>query len=103
MQLGNQAMFDLSGLAQIVFPLGQLQLGLGLLDLCADGANPIQRRLLILPLGIQLTLLLLQIGQLAFDAFEPFLRSGILFLRQRGALNLELHDLAVELINRGRL
>jgi hypothetical protein len=67
-----------------------------LLELLLDLRAALQLRLLVLPAGGELVGLLLQLRQLLFQGLETLCRAAVLFLGQRGALDLELAHAARE-------
>ena len=75
-----------------------LDLEADLLQLLADLADRLDRLLLLLPVCGQPVLVLLEVGELLFELLETFAGRFILLLAQRLALDLELHDPALDLI-----
>ena len=69
-----------------------------LLELCLDVTNLLDQRLLLLPLGAHPLALLLKIGELALDRGKTIARRSIRLFLERLALDLELPDLALDLV-----
>ncbi len=69
-----------------------------LIDLFLELADGIQLLQLGLPLRLESAGLLLEAGQLLFDALQALLRGRVLFLAQALAFDLELHDASAGLI-----
>ncbi len=72
---------------------------LGLFKLAVENGDGVDGGLFVLPLGLELGGLLLEIGQVLFDFFQPLARGFVLFLAQSRLLDFELHDLALELVD----
>ena len=90
------------GEIQVAGALGFFQLRLGLLDLAVDEAGGVDGGLLVLPLGLEPGGLLLEVGELFFQLLQSGPRSLVLLLLEGALLDLELKDLALELIDLGR-
>ncbi len=102
LELGELAVLQLGGPVQVVLALGALDLDLDLLDLLAQGAQLLDVLLLGAPAGLEGLRLLLEIGQLLLELGETLLGSLVGLLLQGLALDLELHDAAVDLIEFAR-
>ena len=102
-QGGQGAVLEFGGLVEVVAALGLLDLQLHLLDLLLDGAELIDRALLLLPLGVEGALLFAQIGQLLLQPLQPVATGGIGFTAERELLHLQLQDAAIEFIDLLRL
>ena len=76
---------------------------LGLLELLAHLLHAADRVLLGLPLGGHRGRLLLEVGELAVERVEARARRVVVLLGQRGALDLQLQDAAVDLVDLDRL
>ena len=98
-QLGQGAVFQLSGLVEVVVALGLLHLQLHLLNLLFEGLQGINGPFLLLPLGIEAALLLGELSELSLNAFQPFQAGTIRFAPQRELLHLQLQDLAIDFID----
>ena len=68
------------------------------LELLLASAGVLDGVLLLLPVAAEPVARLLQVGQFAFEASEPFGRRGVRFLAQRLRLDFELHDPALDLV-----
>ena len=86
---------------QVGFALGPFGLRLGLLQALLGLADALDRVLLLLPLGLHLLRALIQLGQLGLDRGATLLGRVVLLLSQRGELDLQLHDAAVEFVDLG--
>ena len=62
----------------------------------------LDRLLFLLPVRRQAVLVLLEVGQLLLELLQPLLRRLVRLLAQRLALDLELHDAALDLVELGR-
>ena len=102
LQLRQAAILDLRGEVQIVAALGLFQLELGLLDLAVDDADGVDGGLLVLPLGLELFGLLLEVGQVLLQLLQPLAGAFVLLLLERALLDLQLLDLPLQLVNLGR-
>ena len=97
-QFGQFSVLELGGAVQIVLALGLLDFNASLFQLFAQATQTLHGFLLSLPLGFQGVRIPFQIGQLFFDFLQTVLGSGVGFLLQRLALDLELHDASKDLI-----
>ena len=102
LELRQRAVAQLRGLVQVALALGLLDLPLRPLELLLERADPGDRLLLVLPARPQGVDPLLEPGHLAGDLLEALARGGVLLLRQRGALDLQLHRAALQLVDLGR-
>ena len=98
-QFWNTPVLDLRGRGQIARALSGLLIAPRLLDLAVDDARRINRRLLVLPLTLELRRAFLEVRQLFLQLLQPLARGRILFLFERCLLNLQLQDLTLQLIN----
>jgi len=89
---------DLRRLLVVGVPLGLLQLAAGLLQLLAEGPELVDLFLFGLPLGGECFLLLLGVGQFLFQLGQAFAGGGVLLLAEGLALDFQLHDAAVDLV-----
>ena len=87
---------------EIAFSLGLLELGAEVFDLFRHLLRLADLLLFLEPPGLELRRVFLDVGELFFELRKPFFAGGVLFLFERLALHLELHDLAFELIDLGR-
>ena len=97
-ELGPAAVLKLGGLRVVARALRALDLEPQRFELLLQLARPLNRFLLLLPVGGERVALFLQIGQLLLEPLEPFLGGLVLFLLQRLALDLELHDAPRQLV-----
>ena len=102
LEAGDGFVADLRRLVEVAISLGLLLRAVGLLELAVDDAGGVDGRLLVLPVCLQLVGLLLQLGQGFLELGQALPAGGVLLLLQRCALDLELHDLALELVDLGR-
>ena len=70
-----------------------------LLDFLLEGAERIDGALLLLPLGVETTLLFAQLGQLLIQPLQPITAGGIRLPGQGELFHLQLQDAPIELIN----
>jgi hypothetical protein len=99
LQLRDLAIRDLGRLAEVAGARGLLGLDARLVDGGLDRSHAAQGLLLALPLGLHARRLLLLLGKLSLQGVAPFDGSGILLLLQRLALDLELHHVALHLVD----
>jgi len=97
-QAGQSAVTQFGGPVEVVVAFGFLDGELGRFDILLDMAQDLDGLLLLFPLGQVAALLLLEVGQLLFELFQPVEGSLIGLAAQGLALDFELHDLAVGLI-----
>ena len=97
------AVLQLGCAGVVVAALGGLDLVPRLLDLLLDARHAFDHLPLAAQARIQAAALLLQVGQLALDGRQALLRRGVALLLQRLALDFELHDLALDLVQLGRV
>src|SRR6185437_4211639 len=88
LELRDAAVGDLGGLREIAAACGLLGFDARLIDLLLDLADAAQHLLFLLPLGLHRAGTLAQFGEIALDFLPPLDRAAILFLLQRGALDL---------------
>ena len=103
LQLRDDAIGQLAGLAEIAGPLRLLQIEAGLVELLLELGRGAQLLLLGLPAGGQPGGLLLHVGEFALQPLQAVARALVGFLVERLALDLQLDDAAVELVERLRL
>ena len=99
LQLGQLAVFQLGGLVQVVFALGLLDGGIGLLDLLAQRLHLADGVLLVLPLCLHAAELILQLGQLFFEVLQTALAQSVGLLFQADLLDLQLGDAVGEVVH----
>ena len=97
-QIGDQSVLQLAGLFKLPVALGDGNLYPCLVQLVLDFRQIGQALLLGFPFVVQTAGFFLQIGGFPFNFFQPFFRLFVMFLFQRFALNFQLHDLAVEIV-----
>src|SRR5581483_3897105 len=93
----------LGDLVEVVLPLRLLDLALRLVDLLAELPDRLDSALLGFPFRAERARALAQLGELALQAGEPLARAGVGLALERLALDLELHDLPVDLVELLRL
>ena len=98
-QLRNAPVLNLCGHRQIARALGRFLIAPRRVDLAVDDARRIDRRLLVPPLALELRRAFLQVGQLLLQMRQSLARRMVLFLLECGLLNLQLQNLAFQLIN----
>ncbi len=102
-QLRDHAVGQLAGPAPIAAALRLLQFGAGLFELFLQLLRVGELALLGLPLGGQLGRFLLQILQFFHELLQAVLRGRVVLFLQGLALDLQLDDAAVELVDLLRL
>ncbi len=103
LELGDGPVAELGGATQVGLALSALELDLGLLELLlklGDGADGV---LLALPLGVHRVGALALLGERPLELLAARHRAGIIVIAQRLELDLELHDVPVDLVDLGRL
>ena len=98
LEFRDLAVLDLSGEVQIARALGAFLFQFGLFQLGGQDAGGVDGGFLILPLRLEFTGAFLELGQFFLDLLQTILRSVVRFLFQSGLLDLQLHDLAFQLI-----
>ena len=83
---------------QIAFLLRGLDISLDLLDGFPQSGNFLHRLLLIVPLGLLTGKFLPQFGEFLLQIFQPLLAQPVGLFLQSCLLDLQLHDLTVQLI-----
>ena len=102
-QLGDRAVLQLGGATEVGLALRALELDLGLLQALLDVGHGAERLLLALPLGVHGVRALALLGQRALELLAPGHRARVVVVAQRLQLDLQLHDVAVDLVDLGRL
>ena len=102
LQFVELAIAKLGGATEVTHLLGTIRLVAHLLHPFLDVANGRQRALLLLPARAESATALLQVGELALEPVEAFLRRLVGFLAQRLTLDLELANLAFDDVQLGR-
>ncbi len=104
LELGDRAVLELGGATQVGFALSPLELDLGLLDPLLELGHCADRLLLALPLGVHGVRALALLGQAPLELLAARDGPGIVVIgAQRLELDLELHDVPVDLVDLGRL
>ena len=103
LELGDRAVLELRRATQIGLALRPLQFHLGLLDLLLELGHGAHGVLLALPLGVHRVRALALLGQRPLELLAPRDRPRIVVIAQRLELDLELHDVPVDLVDLGRL
>ncbi len=98
-QRRDGAVVELGHPAEIARALRLLERDARLLELLLDPGLGVDLLLLGLPARGQLGRLLFEVGQLGFEVGQPVLRRGVGLLLQRLALDLELDDAPVEILD----
>ncbi len=99
-EIGDDAVSELSGACEIAAALRLVELDAGGVELLFQLLRAGELGFLLLPALRQRARLLLEIGELLLELGQPVLGRAVLFLLQRLALDLELHDAPVELVER---
>ena len=102
-EIGDDAIGQFTGAPPIAAPLHLLQFGARLVELLLQLLRARQLLLLGLPFGGELGGFLLQLLQFLDELLQAVLRGRVVLLLQRLALDLQLHDAAVELVDLLRL
>ena len=102
LELWQLAVLEFRHAVEVVGALGGLHLAVHAVNLFLDGADAQDGVLLHLPLGLELALLLLEFLLLLRDLLELLLGGFIRLLLQGLLLDLQLHDLTADLIERLR-
>ena len=97
-QVRKLSVAQLGGLFQIAFPLCDLDLAVHRVDLFPQFGKLIHAGLFVVPLGLAVLELLLLLRQLLLQVCKPLLAQPVLFLLQRRFLDLQLHDLSLQLV-----
>ncbi len=97
-QLAQCAITQAGGIFQLVFTFSLLHFQAGLLNFFLGALQAGDGLFFGLPAGVQLAGMLLQIGQLFFDALQALFGGLILFFLEGLTLDFKLHDLAVHLV-----
>src|SRR5579875_3371425 len=100
LELGDDAVGQLAGPAPVAAALHDFKFGARLVELLLLPLRAGQFFLFGLPLRGQLGRALLQLRQLVLEPLQPLARGRIALLLERLALDLELNDAAVELVDR---
>ena len=103
LELGDRPVLELGGAAQVGLALGALELGLRLLDPLLELGDGTDGLLLALPLGVHRVGALALLGQRPLELLATRDRARIIVVAQRLELDLELHDVPVDLVDLGRL
>ena len=99
LELGDPAVADLGGLPEVAGARRLLGLGARLVDLLLDLPDRAERLLLLLPLGLHRRRALAELRELALERLAPLDGRRVLLLLQRLALDLELRDAALHLVD----
>ena len=97
------AVLQLGCAGVVVAALGGLDIVPRRLDLLLDARHAFDHRTLAAQPRVEAPAFLLQIGQLALDGRQALLGCGVALLLQRLPLDLKLHDLALDLVQLGRV
>ena len=103
LQAGQLAVLQLGCAAVVGAALRLFDLVPRAVDLLLDARHALDHLALAAQPRVQAAALLLQVGQLALDGRQPLLRRGVALLLQRLALDLELHDAPLDLVQLGRV
>ena len=100
LELGDRAVAQLGGALEVALARGDLELALGGGQALAQVADAGDLLLLGLPLGLHAGGALLQVGELALERLEALGgRLVVLLALERGLLDLELEDAALDLVD----
>ena len=102
LELGDLAVAQLGGPLEVGVALGALGVAVRLLEALLELLHPGDRLLLVLPARLHLARLLAQVGEVALDRLAARDGRVVLLLLERLALDLELHDAALDLVDLGR-
>ena len=102
LQLGDLPVAQLRGELEVGLALGALELAVGLLEALLDGRDLVDLVLLGLPLGLHGRAALAQVAELALDRLAALDARLVGLVGQRGELDLELQDAAIDLVDLGR-
>ena len=102
LELGDLAVAQLGGALEVGLALGALGVAVRLLEALLELLDARDRVLLLLPARLHLGRLLAQVGEVALDRLAAGDRRVVLLLLERLALDLELHDAALDLVDLGR-
>ena len=95
---GRRPVLQLGRLRVVAGPLRPLDLETYRFELFLELARLLDRVFLLFPLRLQPAAILLEVGQLAVEPVEPLAGGLVLFLAERLALDLELHDAPLDLV-----
>ena len=98
LEIGNHAIGELSSPREVARALREIEIGTGLVELFLELLAALQALFLGLPARRERIGLLFEIGELLLEAAETGLGPLVGLLLQRLALDLELHDAPVELV-----
>src|SRR4029453_16423343 len=98
LELDQVAIADLGGALEVGGALGALELDFEGLALLLELPDLPDQALLVLPARLHRVAAVATLGDLALDAREPLAARGVALLLQRLALDLELHALALDLV-----
>ena len=101
-ELGDLAVAQLGRALEVGLALGALELAVGLLEALLDGRDLVDLVLLGLPLGLHGRAALAQVAELALDRLAALDARVVGLVGQRGELDLELQDAAIDLVDLGR-
>ena len=102
LELDDLGEAQLRGALQVAFPLRALRGGARLLELRLHASDRVDAFLLLLPVRAHRSRVLLEVGELAFEAIETLQRGRVRLLLERGALDLELADAPFHLVDLDR-
>ncbi len=103
LEIGDHAVSELARLGEIAAPLRLLELDAGGVELLLELLRASELGFLVLPAACDRIGFLFEIDDLLLEALQPVLRGGVGLLLQRLALDLELHQAPVELVELLRL
>ncbi len=102
-KLRNDAVGQFAGALEFALALGDRQIVAGIVEFLLQVRGKAELLLFRLPAGRQRIGTLFQIGELGLKPHQPVGRGDIRFLLQRFALDLQLHDAAIEFVELFRL
>ena len=98
-ELGDDAVHQFAGTGEVALALDDLELTARLIQLFLELLRPGQLFLFRLPYRRQIGRAFLQLGELLLERLQPVARRPVAFLLQGLALDLELDDAAVQLVD----
>ena len=102
LELGDVGVLELCRPLEVALAVRALELAAGLVEPLDRRIAGVDRLLLGLPAGLQLRGALVEVGELGLDRVTPRLRGVVLLALQRLALDLELQDPPIDLVDLDR-
>ena len=98
LELAQLAVLDARRALEVAAALGLVELGVLALDVVLHALDRVELLLLELPARGHAAVLLVELGEVLLDRGETLLALGVLLELERLALDLELHDAALDLV-----